>query len=578
MHKQTVGRWICLLCLILALACNFPTPTPEASPEATQIADAPTAEAPPPGEISPPAETPTPGPTPTEAPPVEGEGGCTLRAAYVADVTIPDNTVLDKGAEFVKTWRLRNSGTCPWEEGTRLVYVSGEALGAPVAVNVPATAPNAMVDISVTMRAPTQPGTYKSNWQLESPTGQRYGGIFYAQIVIAGEPTATPTVTPTSAPTGNALPTNLTSQVSADCTKVTLTWVDGQGESKYRLEGAGFSVILEANTTSYVWQNPPAGNSVVALIALNAAGAEIGRVTATVGVHCAVSGAVDLVLQSITFNPTTPVAYMPLKVTVEVKNVGDVASGPFVVQWWGGKNFSAVSCEWNVTEGLAGGATKQLTCETFTFNSPYAALVTKAQADAANAVTESNKTNNLLERPIDVVRPVTVYNFIEEAPSAVWQAGDPLNDNLGWNGAKGNTAGFARWDNGPLENNIALQDKCLETHPMWVNNGWIAGYYVGLYHNNYTIQAGDTIYAKVGLLNGANAGNVTFKVMVRTASSGNRWIGEVAHTYGTGIKTLTADLTPYAGQRADIVLQVNAGASSEQDWACWTQAVLYRYP
>ncbi|MDX1438190.1 MAG: NBR1-Ig-like domain-containing protein, partial [Anaerolineales bacterium] len=42
---------------------------------------------------------------------------CMPRAAYYGDVTIPDNTVMEPGEQFVKTWRIRNEGTCSWGPG-----------------------------------------------------------------------------------------------------------------------------------------------------------------------------------------------------------------------------------------------------------------------------------------------------------------------------------------------------------------------------------------------------------------------------------------------------------------------------
>ncbi|MCK4450047.1 MAG: hypothetical protein KAX26_05605, partial [Anaerolineae bacterium] len=44
--------------------------------------------------------TPTPGPTQTPVPDVTEESGCTLNASYVADLTVPDNTVLQPGVAF----------------------------------------------------------------------------------------------------------------------------------------------------------------------------------------------------------------------------------------------------------------------------------------------------------------------------------------------------------------------------------------------------------------------------------------------------------------------------------------------
>ncbi len=101
---------------------------------------------------------------------------------------------------------MRNSGTCDWEPGTQLVFVSGEPMTAIGAVPVPAVAAGTTTDISVEMTAPTAPGTYKSVWQLQSPEGKRFGNQIYVQIVVLAPPTAPPLPTETPAPTDTPLP------------------------------------------------------------------------------------------------------------------------------------------------------------------------------------------------------------------------------------------------------------------------------------------------------------------------------------------------------------------------------------
>ncbi len=123
-------------------------------------------------------------------------------------MTVPDNTPLAPGTPFIKTWRVLNSGTCNWEPGTQLVLVSGNPMGGPAAVSVPAAAAGAQTDISVNLTAPTAPGTYRSNWRLQAPNGTRFGAMIWAQIVVPAPatevpepPTAEPTETPTATPT-----------------------------------------------------------------------------------------------------------------------------------------------------------------------------------------------------------------------------------------------------------------------------------------------------------------------------------------------------------------------------------------
>ncbi|HHS97476.1 MAG TPA: hypothetical protein ENK08_06195, partial [Chloroflexi bacterium] len=110
---------IALILVVLAtLACNLSSTPAETTPT-------PSGEAA--GGVT---------PTPTPAPDITTQGGCTLNAAFVADVTVPDNTEFPSGTAFTKTWRLRNTGTCTWEAGTLLVFVSGDAMGGPASVPV----------------------------------------------------------------------------------------------------------------------------------------------------------------------------------------------------------------------------------------------------------------------------------------------------------------------------------------------------------------------------------------------------------------------------------------------------------
>ncbi len=61
----------------------------------------------------------------TLADPVKGvdqPAGCTNRAKFVNDVTIPDGTPVKRGEWITKTWTLENYGTCPWNENYKVVW------------------------------------------------------------------------------------------------------------------------------------------------------------------------------------------------------------------------------------------------------------------------------------------------------------------------------------------------------------------------------------------------------------------------------------------------------------------------
>jgi len=201
-------------CLALAFLALIPlgcaltqraTPAPTATP-VRQAEASPTSL--PPTEAEPTAAEPAPTATevtPTEAPatataastaePTEDTEGCAFDADYVADVTIPDDTTLEAGSAFVKTWRMRNSGTCAWGAGTKLAFDSGDHMNGPDAVTVGAVSEGATVDVSVNLEAPTTPGTYRGDWQMETPEGTRFGSVIYVQIVVP-EPTEEPTEMP----------------------------------------------------------------------------------------------------------------------------------------------------------------------------------------------------------------------------------------------------------------------------------------------------------------------------------------------------------------------------------------------
>lgn len=118
--------------------------------------------------------------------PVPPPGTCYDNAAYVADVTVPDGTLFDRGVAFNKTWRLRNIGTCTWHTGYQLVFVGGSQMNAPNAVNLPHDVPpGATVDITVPMVAPNTTGTYRGNWQMRNPECLNlFGSVVYVQIRV----------------------------------------------------------------------------------------------------------------------------------------------------------------------------------------------------------------------------------------------------------------------------------------------------------------------------------------------------------------------------------------------------------
>ncbi len=144
-------------------------------------------------------------------------------SAYVSDVTIPDNTVMAPGANFVKTWALQNTGTCTWTTSYKLVPISGNSMGGTSTNLTVSVAPSQQIQVSVSMTAPTTAGTYTGYWRLADDTGSAFGGSVTVVIVVSGTFTSTPTgtlATSTSTPVATKTPTATTAASAEPTTAV----------------------------------------------------------------------------------------------------------------------------------------------------------------------------------------------------------------------------------------------------------------------------------------------------------------------------------------------------------------------
>jgi uncharacterized protein YkwD len=172
-------RTIIALALLAAIAlagCNAQTPTEVVDITSTVTQEPAATEAPvqPPVALeSSPTATELPAGTPAtpETPRPTNEPNCTNSAAFVTDVTIPDNTPIVAGTPFTKTWRVSNNGTCIWGPDYTLTYYSDERMAAPASVVLPLTYPGQNADISVDLVAPNAPGTRRANFVIKNPAG-----------------------------------------------------------------------------------------------------------------------------------------------------------------------------------------------------------------------------------------------------------------------------------------------------------------------------------------------------------------------------------------------------------------------
>jgi hypothetical protein len=103
---------------------------------------------------------------------------------FVTDVTIPDNTAFSAGASFLKTWRVKNTGTTTWDSRYTVAFFSDVHLGTADTFPLPSAKPGDIVEITIPMTAPAAPGTYKSVWKAKNSAGVAFGAPFYALIQV----------------------------------------------------------------------------------------------------------------------------------------------------------------------------------------------------------------------------------------------------------------------------------------------------------------------------------------------------------------------------------------------------------
>lgn len=197
---------IALTCILILAACAPATPiepTPDVlairtSAASTVVAELTLTAAAFTSTPLPPTETPVPE-LPTETPTLAFATDPTQIAlgtpgelcdnfsfdSATVDVTILDGTQMTPGQEFVKTWKIKNTGICAWGDGYGLIYagyaddMDGQAVPLGTLVEV-----GQEVEVSVNFKAPTKVGEYTSAWQMANANGFPFGKAIFVKIIV----------------------------------------------------------------------------------------------------------------------------------------------------------------------------------------------------------------------------------------------------------------------------------------------------------------------------------------------------------------------------------------------------------
>ena len=208
----------------------------------------------------------TPGPV-GGALPTAAAAGCRDGMAWVADLTYADNGMksppaLQPGQAFVKTFRLRNTGTCVWEPGYVLTFALGSSPmaqmgGSPVQLqsSVPVGAED---DISLALVAPAVPGLYVGTWEMHNKSRVAFGERLSVGIAVQQPPTPEPSPAPT-VPVGS-FTVDRTRIKPGECAAVAWNirdlrevyfYAEGQTPEQYGATGEESRSLCPASTTTY---------------------------------------------------------------------------------------------------------------------------------------------------------------------------------------------------------------------------------------------------------------------------------------------------------------------------------------
>lgn len=364
--------------------------------------------------------------------------------------------------------------------------------------------------------------------------------VIVAEVPVSAPPPSSP---PTGLPTINFFAAN-PSSITAGSSSM-LSWSVSDATS-VTIDGGVGSVGLSGSTAV-----SPASTITYTLTASNAA----GSMTATTQVIVSVA--------PVPIADTTPPS-VPSLASPSFGAILPQKTAPWVFQWSASSDTESGVKRYQLQVYRSG---QPPFIDSYTTDTVYAKEVEVAYPYLSNWRWRVRAQNNAglwsswsAERNFSV-EPRVAYDFIEKAPTAYWWS--TPGEALPFPGNTNDTRGFACYLTNKKLNDGLTYPRVLETHPKWVDNGYITGKYSAVY-----IPSGAKLRVKVGFVANAAAGKVNFRAHKLSASA--TWSAVLA--YSEGVKEAEVDLSSFAGQTIDFCIGVNAEGSSAQDWAAWVEA------
>nr|GAT57477.1 predicted protein [Mycena chlorophos] len=192
-----------------------------------------------------------------------------LRATFQDDLTLPDGQTFPPGAEFMKAWRMVNSGGEDWPASTELVWVAGERLArgqaTPGVVHIGMVKVGAEVDLwTGELKAPEAPGRYVSYWRLRDGNGVLFGDNIWIDITVAETRSSDSSLSSSSIimmPRGaQSVPTSSAPAISIAPSQASQVEVDENDSSDSDSDVSSVSLIsMPVSEEDEDWASVPAG-------------------------------------------------------------------------------------------------------------------------------------------------------------------------------------------------------------------------------------------------------------------------------------------------------------------------------
>lgn len=163
---------------------TFEAPTADTGVQPTLSFASPTVAA---GASPVPGFTQLPSPVPAGA--TQPTGDECSNNVFEGDITIPDGTVLKGGEDFQKIWKIRNTGSCLWDDGFSLIYIGGSSPDLdPPNYEFKKTgdfvSSGEAINIGIWLTTPCASGQYEGHWRMQNNQGYYFGSILSVYVEV----------------------------------------------------------------------------------------------------------------------------------------------------------------------------------------------------------------------------------------------------------------------------------------------------------------------------------------------------------------------------------------------------------